>query len=373
MKNNEVKKRIEKLRQVIDHYRYFYHVLDRQGISDEALDSLKKELFDLEQEYPEFITPDSPTQRIGGKPLKEFNKFKHPEPMLSFNDAFDREDMNDWEDRFERLDHSAKKNSYYCELKIDGLAIELLYKKGVLAVGATRGDGTIGEEVTKNLKTVEAIPLRLLNRAEVFKNLKKAGLQRFNSSVEKAMSADLLVRGEVFINRKDFDYINKKQTKEGLKKYANPRNLAAGSVRQLDPAITRSRHLDSFAYALKTDVGQITHEEEHLILKALGFKTNPHNKFCKDIQSVNMFRDYWEKNREKIDYEIDGIVVILNDNKTLNKLGVVGKAPRGAIAYKFAPKESQTVVEDIIIQVGRTMLPNPKLHNLQKQYVLQKI
>ena len=166
MKNNEVKKRIEKLRQVIDHYRYFYHVLDRQGISDEALDSLKKELFDLEQEYPEFITPDSPTQRIGGKPLKEFNKFKHPEPMLSFNDAFDREDMNDWEDRFERLDHSAKKNSYYCELKIDGLAIELLYKKGVLAVGATRGDGTIGEEVTQNLKTVEAIPLRLLNRAE---------------------------------------------------------------------------------------------------------------------------------------------------------------------------------------------------------------
>jgi len=341
----EAKKRVIKLRRTINHHRYLYHVLDKQEISDSALDSLKKELFDLEQEYPEFITPDSPTQRVGGKPLKEFKKFKHPEPMLSFNDAFDEKDMQEWEARFEKLSVGSKKHGYYCELKIDGLAIELVYKKGVLETGATRGDGITGEDVTQNLKTVEAIPLKL---------------EKFEIRNSKfGIPAELVVRGEVFITKKDFERINKEQEKKGLKIYANPRNLAVGSIRQLDPSITRSRKLDSYAYALKTDLGQITHEDEHLILKALGFKTNPHNELRKDLKAVQEFRDHWEKRRSGLNYEIDGIVVVLNDNKTFNKLGVVGKAPRGAIAYKFAPKESQTIVEDIIVQVGRTGVLTP--------------
>ncbi len=340
MDKQEAKQRIDKLKKVINHHRYLYHVLDKQEISDAALDSLKKGLFDLEQKYPEFVTADSPTQRVGGKPLKEFKKFKHPEPMLSFNDAFDLNDTKEWEARFERLDKGARRSGYYCELKIDGLAIELVYKNGVLDVGSTRGDGLIGEEVTQNLKTIEAVPLKL-------------------QTTNYKLPATVVVRGEVFITRNDFERINKEQEKAGLKIYANPRNLAAGSIRQLDPAVTRSRKLDSYAYALKTDLGQKTHEEEHLILKALGFKTNSHNKFCKDLKAVQEFRDYWEKEREKLNYEIDGIVVILNDNKTFNKIGVVGKAPRAAIAYKFSPKEAQTIVENIIVQVGRTGVLTP--------------
>ncbi len=359
MTKEQAKIRIEKLRRVINHHRYLYHVLDKQEVSDAALDSLKKELYDLEQEHPDLITDDSPTQRVGGKPLKEFKKFKHPEPMISFNDAFDGKDMEEWEGRFERISGGAKKHGYYCELKIDGLAIEIVYKKGLIEVGATRGDGVIGEDVTQNLKTVEAIPLRILDEEEIVKNLKKDKIERFQSGIKKALSGELVVRGEVFITLKEFQRINREQKEKNLKIHANPRNLAAGSIRQLDPAITRSRKMDSFAYALKTDVGQVTHEEEHLILKALGFKINTHNEFRKDLKGVQEFRDYWEKNREKLDYEIDGVVVAVNDNKTFQKLGVVGKAPRGAIAYKFSQRESQTIVEDIIIQVGRTGVLTP--------------
>jgi len=335
MTRQEAKERIDKLKIAINKHRHLYHVLDRQEISEGALDSLKKELFDLEQEFPDLITPDSPTQRVGGKPLKEFAKVKHPRPMLSFNDAFGQEDMKEWEARFEKIFPGAKKGGYYCELKIDGLAIELAYQKGALLTGSTRGDGLIGEEVTQNLKTVDAIPLVLANKK------------------------DVVARGEVFITKKDFERINKEQAWAGLKAYANPRNLAAGSIRQLDPKITASRNMDSFAYSLVTDLGQKTHEEEHLILKRLGFKTNPHNKFVKDLNEVQKFRDYWEEHRDKLNYEIDGIVVILNDEKAFQRTGVVGKAPRGAIAYKFSPKEAETIVEDVIVQVGRTGVLTP--------------
>jgi len=338
----EAKKRIEKLREVINHHRYLYHVLDKQEISDEALDSLKKELFDLEQQFPELITHDSPTQRVGGKSLKEFTKVRHPKPMLSFNDAFDKKDMKEWEARFEKIHPGASKHGYYCELKIDGLAIELTYEKGFLEIGSTRGDGLTGEDVTTNLKTIEAIPLKLDIPYSIFH-----------------IPKEFVVRGEVFITKKDFERINKEQDKAGLKAYANPRNLAAGSVRQLDPKVTASRNMDSFVYSLVTDLGQKTHEEEHRILKSLGFKTNPHNKFAKDLDEVQRFRDYWEKHRDKLNYEIDGVVVILNDERSFQRTGVVGKAPRGAIAYKFSPKESETVVEDIIVQVGRTGILTP--------------
>jgi DNA ligase (NAD+) len=336
MTKQEVKIRIEKLKEVINRHRYLYHVQDRQEISPSALDSLKKELFDLEQQYPDLITQDSPTQRIGGEALKQFKKIKHGQRMTSFNDAFSKEDMQDWQTRFARLLSDSEKNkiNYYCELKIDGLAIELIYENGFLKTGATRGDGNIGEDITQNLKTIEAIPLKL--------------------SSSSSSKLQVIVRGEVFITKKEFNRINKEQQAKGLPVYANPRNIAAGSVRQLDPKITAGRKLDSFAYELLTDLGQVTHEDKHKILKELGFKTGPHNKFCKSLDEVFEFHKYWEKNREKLDYEIDGVVVLLNNNELFEKLGIIGKAPRAGIAYKFAQAEATTKIIDIKLQVGRT-------------------
>jgi DNA ligase (NAD+) len=337
MDKQEAKKRIEKLRELVNHHRYLYHVLDKQEISDAALDSLKKELFELEQKYPELITPDSPTQRVGGEALKEFKKVKHSQRMLSFNDAFSKEDMEDWQERFTKLLSDSDKNKvdYYCELKIDGLAIELVYENGFLKTGSTRGDGAIGEDITQNLKTIEAIPLTIGEKKQV------------------------IIRGEVFITKKEFQRINKEQKEKGLAVYANPRNIAAGSIRQLDPKVTAGRKLDSFAYELLTDFGQKTHEEKHKILKEFGFKTNKHNKYCKNLEEVLNFREHWKKEREKLDYEIDGVVVLINNNEIFEKLGIVGKAPRAGIAFKFPQAEATTKVLDVKVQVGRTGAMTP--------------
>lgn len=361
MTKQEAKNRIDQLKKLVNRHRYLYHVLDTQEISDAALDSLKKELFDLEQQYPEFITPDSPTQRIGGTPLKQFKKVPHESQMLSFNDAFSEDDMRDWMKRNENflglsspksLGHAlSTKPLFYGELKIDGFAIELTYENGLLTQASTRGDGLIGEDVTQNIKTVEAIPLELLSPDEALANAKKLGLLIEKFDFKKTR---LVVRGEVFLTKKEFNRINEDQEAKGQKLFANPRNIAAGSVRQLDPKVTASRKLDSYQYALITDLGQTTHEEEHLLLKAFGFKTNPHNKPLASLEAVFEFRDWWDHHREKIDYEIDGVVVMINNNVVWNSLGVVGKAPRGGIAYKFSPKEATTVVEDIKVQVGRT-------------------
>jgi len=343
MDKAHAKERIKKLREEIDKYRYSYHVLDKSLISEAALDSLKKELFDLESEFPDLVTPDSPTQRVGGKPLESFKKVKHETPMLSFNDAFSEDDIREW---IGRLENHLKKSNYklpitnyqfYCELKIDGLAVELVYINGILIEASTRGDGLIGEDVTQNIKTIEAIPLRLNVKGQVL-----------------SVPRRLVVRGEVFLSKREFERINKEQESIGAKPYANPRNVAAGSIRQLDPKITASRKLDSFAYDIVTNLGEISHEEEHEILHKLGFKTNPHNKLVHSLEEVFKFRNYWEKNREKITYEIDGVVVQINNNKLFEDLGVVGKAPRGAVAYKFSPKEATTTVRDIKVQVGRT-------------------
>ncbi|MCL5006620.1 MAG: NAD-dependent DNA ligase LigA [Patescibacteria group bacterium] len=333
----EAKERAENLRREINRYRYAYHVLDKSLISDAALDSLKKELFDLETKYPQLVTPDSPTQRIGGKPLREFKKVRHIEPMLSFNDAFSREDVQSWLERLENYLGRKVKEDFYVELKIDGLAIELVYENGVLIRGATRGDGLVGEDVTQNLRTVEAIPLSLETPRG-----------------EKGPAGQLVVRGEVFITKKEFERINREQKKSGGKVYANPRNIAAGSIRQLDPKITAARRLDSFSYDIVGDFGKKNHSEEHEQLKKWGLKTNPNNKKAHSLKEVFAFRDYWEKHREGLSYEIDGIVVILDDNVEYRRAGAVGKAPRAAIAYKFSPRETTTVVENIKVQVGRT-------------------
>ena len=355
MDKSQAKTRIEKLKTEINKYRYAYHVLDKSLISDAALDSLKKELFDLEQQFPEFITPDSPTQRIGGEPLKQFKKVRHEAPMLSFNDAFSEQDMKDWikrnENYLKTTDYRLQTADFYCELKIDGLAIELVYENGVFVQGSTRGDGQTGEDITQNLKTVDAIPLKILEPDEVVKNLKSLGLKPNTYNLKPA---HLVIRGEVFLTKKEFNRINKENEKRGEKIFANPRNMAAGSVRQLNPKITSSRKLDSFQYAIATNIGQTRHLEEHLLLKAFGFKTNPNNKPANSLKEVFNFRNYWEKHREKLNYEIDGVVIIANNNKTFKALGVVGKAPRGIIAYKFSPREATTIIEGIKIQIGRT-------------------
>jgi len=338
MTKKEAKQRIEKLKKLINRYRYSRHVLDKELVPIDVEDSLKKELFDLEQKFPQFITSDSPTQRVGGRPLEKFVKVRHPQPMLSFNDAFSEKDMEDWLERISRLltTEEVKEIDFYCEPKLDGLAIELIYENGIFKTGSTRGDGIIGEDVTQNLKTIEAIPLRLTKPVEV------------------------VARGEVIITKKEFEKINKEQRKKGLPLFANPRNLAAGSVRQLDPKVTSQRHLDSTCYELISDFGQKTHQEKHKILKDLGFKTNnKYSKYCRNLNEVFDFHQVTQKLREKFPYEIDGITVIVNDIKILEKLGVVGKAPRGAIAYKFPLKQATTIVEDIRIQVGRTGAVTP--------------
>ena len=344
MEKKQARQRIKKLRETIKSHRYLYHVLDKQEISDAALDSLKKELFDLEQKFPDLVTPDSPTQRIGGEPIKKFKKTRHPEKMLSFNDAFSRQDLEAWLERISKLltEKERKELDFYCELKIDGLAIELIYKNGILEIGSTRGDGNIGEDITQNLKTVDAIPLKL---------------EIGNWKLE--IPERLVARGEVFITKREFERINKYQKQKGLAVYANPRNIAAGSVRQLDPKITAGRRLDSFIYDLKIDRGQRTHEEIHKKLKELGFKTNKHNKYCKSLNEVLKFHQHWQGVREKLDYEIDGIVVIVNNTRIFKKLGVVGKAPRGAVAFKFPQAETTTKVLDIKVQVGRTGAMTP--------------
>lgn len=353
----EAQKRTEKLKKLINHHRYLYHVLDRQEISEAALDSLKKELFDLEQKYPQFITSDSPTQRVGGKPLEKFEKVKHPQPMLSFNDAFSRKDMQDWLERNSKLltKEEIKKIDYYCEPKLDGLAIELIYENGIFKTGSTRGDGLIGEDVTENLKTIEAIPLKLREIKEVAKELEKEGQNEIAEKIKRGGLKKVVTKGEAIITKRDFKEVNKEQEKAGLPIFANPRNLAAGSIRQLDPKITAKRRLDSNAYSLITDFGQETHFKDHQTLKALGFKTNnKFNKYCKDLNEVFRFHDFWYQNREKLPYEIDGIVVTINNKKIFDKLGVIGKAPRGVIAFKFPLKQATTIIKDIKVQVGRT-------------------
>lgn len=338
MTKPEAKQRVERLRKLIDKYRYSRHVLDKELTSIDVEDSLKKELFDLEQKFPDLITPDSPTQRIAGLPLKKFEKVRHPQPMLSFNDAFSQKDMEDWLQRISKLltPQDKQKVDFFCEPKLDGLAIELIYERGVFKTGSTRGDGLVGENVTQNLKTIESIPLKL------------------TPDVKRSTSG-VVVRAEVIITKSNFEKVNREQRRAGLPTFANPRNLAAGSIRQLDPKVAKARRLDSTAYSLLSPLGQKTHDQEHKILHQLGFKTNnKYSKHCKNLKEIFDLHSFWQKNRDKLPYEIDGLVVTVNNNEIFEKLGVAGKAPRGAVAFKFSLKEATTIVQDIKVQVGRT-------------------
>ncbi|MBI2459343.1 MAG: NAD-dependent DNA ligase LigA [Parcubacteria group bacterium] len=367
-----IKKRLEKLKSEIEKYRYAYHVLDKSLISDAALDSLKNELEKLERQFPDLITPDSPTQRVGGAPLAKFTKVRHAAPMMSLYDAFSPADMRDWEKRLLKISNfqfPISNFGYYCELKMDGLAVSLVYEKGEFVLGATRGDGEIGEDVTQNLKTIEAIPLVLRRPAQA--ELKKIGL---NSEAIKRFYQifdhdRLEARGEAIMPNKVFNELNQENEQQGKPKFANPRNAAAGSIRQLDSRLTARRRLDCYIYSLlapfiKGGQGGFfnTHEQEHKLAKLLGFKVLDKNKFCKNLAEAVKFHDFWQARRHDLPFECDGIVVVVNDLSLWPKLGVVGKGPRYMMAYKFAAEQATTVIEDVIWQVGRTGVLTPTAH-----------
>jgi len=346
MTKAEAKKRIAKLREVINRHNYRYHVLDQPEISDAAFDSLKHELYQSEQQYPDLITLDSPTQRVSGRALDKFVKVKHKKRMLSLEDVFYREEFEAWQKRIQKL-VPRQKLDYFAELKIDGFAIALIYRNGFLTQGATRGDGLIGEEVTQNLKTIPSIPLKLEIRQKM---LSSAIGKKVTALLEKG---EIEVRGEVYMTKKSFEKVNQERQKKGLSLYANPRNTAAGSIRQLNPKIAADRQLDFLSYDIITDLGQTTHQQEHQIAWALGFRVDQ-GQYCRNLNEVIKFWDKIGRTRNKLPYQIDGVVVSVNNNRLFKKLGVVGKAPRGAIAFKFPAREATTVIEDIIVQVGRT-------------------
>lgn len=329
----QAKVRIAKLRQEINHHRYLYHVLDKEEISAEALDSLKHELAQLEDQYPDLITPDSPTQRVAGKPLEGFSQVTHRVPMLSLTDVFSPDELKEWENRLKNVIGN-QPIEYYTELKYDGLAVSLRYEKGMLVQASTRGNGRVGEDVTTNVRTIESVPLRL----------------------EKPV--DLEARGEIFMSKKSFTAVNKAQEKAGLPVYANPRNLAAGTIRQLDPKLVAKRPLDMVVYGLVDDTLK-RHNEEHERAGDLGLKVDRHSRVCRNLDEVIAYWEEMEHRRNTLPFQIDGIVVTVNDRKIFRQLGVVGKSARGNIAFKFAPEQVTTKIEDIRVNVGRTGAVTP--------------
>ena len=351
MNKKQTQKRIEKLKEVINYHRYLYHVLNKQEISEAVLDSLKHELFQLEEKFPEFITSDSPTQRVEGKPLKGFKKVEHSIPMLSIKDVFSIEELEKWENYLERM--ASSPIQYFSELKIDGFAVSLIYRNGLFQKASTRGNGRVGEDVTQNVKTIESIPLKLKIHSK--KNISLDVRKEIEKRIKKGI---IEIRGEVYISKKDFQKLNNKMIKKGEKPFSNPRNLASGTIHQLDSKIVSSRHLRFLAYNIVTNFGQKEHSEEHQILLGLGFNTDKGKK----CNSLNDVLNYWTnvgKKRDKYNFQIDGVVVNVNNNKTFQKLGVIGKSPRGIRAFKFSPSEVTTIIKDIKLQIGRTGVLTP--------------
>lgn len=362
MNKEEIKNRIEKLRHEIDHHRRLYHVEDKQEISDAALDSLKNELFKLEMDNPEFITPDSPTQRVGGRPLDKFEKIEHSSPMMSMFDAFSDDDMHDWENRLRKI--LLQKNvhiplDYYCEMKLDGLAISIKYQKGVFVLAATRGDGQVGENVTQNIKTIDSVPLRLLIPGE--DQLRDIGFDsgQIEDLQEAISSGNFEVRGEAIMSKQVWQELNEKYEKERRPQLSNPRNGAAGSIRQLDSKLAAERRLDFYVYGVETDLGFIRHEQKIKLARLLGFKSLTFNKYCRDMAEVLTFHTYWEAHRDEVPLECDGVVVKVDNLELWPILGVVGKGPRYMMAYKFAAEQVTTKVLDVVWQIGRTGILTP--------------
>lgn len=332
MVKKEAEKRVTELRAMLEHHRYLYHVLDAPTVSDEVYDSLLSELDGLEKKYPELDSPMSPTHRIGGEPLDHFEKVKHSVKQWSFDNVFNLEELRNWEERNLTLfkkEGITQKPTYVAELKIDGLKIVLTYKDGVLVCGATRGDGEVGEDITENIKTFKSIPLIL------------------------PQPVSITVIGEAWIKKKDLERINKEREKNGLPLYANTRNLAAGTLRQLDPKVVASRNLQLFAYDIEGGPYS-TQKEELEALSSFGFLVNKDHRYCLTLEEIESFYNEWTDSRSNQDYGIDGLVVKINERKLWDMLGYTAKSPRGGVAYKFPAEEAATKLLSITVQVGRT-------------------
>ena len=375
MKKSEAEKRIIKLRELINDYRYHYHVLDESIMSEAAADSLKHELAKLEEEFPELITPDSPTQRVAGKPLDKFTKVKHDRRMISLADVFSRDEIEDWISRNEKLIPGGKIEEFFTDIKMDGLACSLKYRDGIFYQAVTRGDGLVGEDVTLNVKTIQNIPLKI-NNNEFQLNLgarrslpsprgsraitRAAALRIPSIQTENSLPSEIEVRGEIVLFKKDFERLNEMQRKKGEAEFANPRNLAAGSIRQLDPKVAASRPLKFIAYDLVTP-DSLTWHEAYEKLRQFGFQTSNEDKVFKANKRSELFKyiDELDEYRKGLPFNTDGMVIKINDRKVYDNLGIVGKTPRGAVAFKFPAEESTTKVRDIVISIGRTGAATP--------------
>ena len=364
------RQRYEELKQQINFHNYRYHVLDAPVISDLEFDRLAAELRQIEADHPDWITPDSPSQRTGGVPSEKFEKVRHPAPILSLANAFGAGDARAWYERTRKLDDRVEKARFVVEPKIDGLSVVLHYRDGVFVQGATRGDGEIGEDITANLRTIKAIPLRVpvsSEQSSVFSEQSLKSLPLFGGTQPPKANVKpplyLVVRGEAFITVKDFEKLNKKLEEAGEKTYLNPRNTAAGSLRQLDPSVTASRPLTSLVYqVVHSEGGDLPASQWELLewLKALGFPVTDAARRFDDIASAIAYTETWATRRNELPYEADGMVIKIDDLNLAAELGFVGKDPRGAIAFKFPAREVTTKLLGIEVEVGRTGVLTPK-------------
>ena len=345
MKKPEAEQRIAKLRDLINDYRYNYHVLDKSIMSEAAADALKHELSQLEEQYPELITPDSPTQRVAGRPSKKFSQAAHSSRMLSLNDVFNSEELAAWEIRTEKLIASPASYGYFMDIKMDGLACALVYIDGRLTQAITRGDGFVGEDVTANVRTLDSVPLTL----------------RSNKDAALFTKGRTEIRGEIVMYKADFEKLNAARAKSGQPLFANPRNTAAGTIRQLDPSLVAARPLTFHAYDLRRDNSAEvpSHDMAYTTLRSLGLRANPQATVVYSLKDVEKFTKEWEDKRHELPFNTDGLVVKINDRGVYERLGVVGKAPRAAVAFKYPAEQSTTKVKDIFISIGRTGAATP--------------
>jgi DNA ligase (NAD+) len=342
---NEARRRAEKLRELINDYRYNYHVLNKSIMSEAAADSLKHELSQIEADYPQLITSDSPTQRVAGEPLPGFRQIQHSSRMLSLNDVFNREELEAWINRINKLLPEDWEHEFWMDIKMDGLAAALVYEDGLLTQAITRGDGFVGEDVTANVRTIESVPLRL-RQAKGYEHLLKGRTE---------------VRGEIVMYRDAFEKLNKQRAAEGLPTFANPRNLAAGTIRQLDPKLVAARPLQFHSYdLLRADGSEVpTNKYAYEALRNIGLRANDMAQTAKTVGDIVTFADQWEEKRRQLPFNTDGLVVKVNDRRAFSRLGVVGKAPRAAVAYKYPAEQATTKVKDIFVSIGRTGSATP--------------
>jgi DNA ligase (NAD+) len=344
MNKEQARARLLKLREYIEDYRYHYHVLDQSTMSEAAADSLKHELAQLEEQFPQLITPDSPSQRVAGAPLPGFTQVRHSSRMMSLNDVFNREELQAWMDRLQKL-APGRTFEFFADVKMDGLACVLVYQNGKFVQAITRGDGFVGEEVTSNVRTIDSVPIDL----------------RSDKKFAQFLKGRTEIRGEIIMHKKEFAQLNEARTKEGLPLFANPRNLAAGTIRQLDPKLAAARPLRFRAYDLiRENPKEVpTYQFAYEALRALGIVANADATVFTKLNDLMKFANTWEKKRHNLPFNTDGLVIKINDRALYAELGAVGKAPRGAVAYKYAAEEATTIVKDIVLSIGRTGAATP--------------